>query len=155
EVLSRLSALLERAGDYSEAIRHTTRLVSLDPLRESSYQALMRLHARNNDRSSALRIYHQCMRTLQRELGISPSKATQDLFTQAMKSEQPEHPPAEQVSHAAATLPIVGRTKEWQRLLDCWRRASHGGMHFALIVGEPGIGKSRLADELFQFCCRS
>jgi DNA-binding SARP family transcriptional activator len=153
EVLSRLSALLDRAGDYSEAIRHATRLISLDPMRESSYQTLMRLHARNNDRSSALRVYHQCMRTLQRELGVSPSKATQDLFTQALKSEHPNTPPIE-IPSPAAPLPMVGRTKEWERLLDCWRRASQGGMHFALILGEPGIGKSRLTEELFQFCTR-
>ncbi len=87
DVLSRLSALLGQAGDYSAAIRHATRLVSLDPLRESSYHTLMRLHTQNSDRSSTLRVYHQCMRTLQRELGVSPSQATQDLFTQALKSE--------------------------------------------------------------------
>ncbi len=153
DVLSRLCALLGQAGDYSAAIRHATRLVSLDPLRESSYQTLMRLHTQNNDRSSTLRVYHQCMRTLQRELGVSPSQATQDLFTQALKSEPP---PPELRSHAAsAPLPMVGRTSEWTRLLNCWRHASQGGIHLALILGEPGIGKSRLADELFQFCTSS
>ncbi len=153
DVLSRLSALLGQAGDYSAAIRHATRLVSLDPLRESSYQALMRLHAQNNDRSSALRVYHQCMRTLQRELGVSPSQPTQDLFAQALKSEPP---PAELRPHTtAAPLPMVGRANEWNRLLDSWRGASQGGIHLALILGDPGIGKSRLADELFQFCARS
>jgi DNA-binding SARP family transcriptional activator/predicted ATPase len=155
DVLGRLSALLDRTGDFFGAIRHATRLISLDPLRESSYQALMRLHARNNDRSAVLRVYHQCMRTLQRELGVSPSKATQDLFTQALKAEHVEVAPA-MLSHATASQsPLVGRTREWERLLECWRRASQGGMHFALILGEPGIGKSRLADELFQFCARS
>ena len=74
EVLSRLAALLEIAGDYPAAIRHATRLVALDPLRETYYQLLMRLHARNHDRSSALRVYHQCMRTLKRELGDQPGQ---------------------------------------------------------------------------------
>ena len=153
DVLSRLSALLGQAGDYTAAIWHATRLVSLDPLRESSYQTLMRLHAQNNDRSSALRVYHQCMRTLQRELGVSPSQATQDLFAQALKSETP---PLELQPHTSAPrLPIIGRTSEWNCLLDCWHRASQGRIHLALILGEPGIGKSRLADELFQFCARS
>jgi DNA-binding SARP family transcriptional activator/predicted ATPase len=149
DVLSRLSALLGQAGDYSAAIQYATRLLSLDPLRESPYQTLMLLHVQNNDRSSALRVYHQCMRTLQRELGVSPSQATQDLFTQALKSEPP--PPALRPHIAAAPMPMVGRTSEWNSLLDCWHRASQGGIHLALILGEPGIGKSRLADELFQF----
>ena len=155
EVLGRLAALLEIAGDYPLAIRHATRLVAHDPLRETSYQALMRLHLRNNDRASALRVYHQCMRTLQRELGVSPSKATQDLFTQALKSEQLPSAPAELPLYAQTPLPMIGRKTEWERLLGCWRTAAHSEAHFALILGEPGIGKSRLAEELFQTCLRS
>ncbi|MGB6946175.1 MAG: BTAD domain-containing putative transcriptional regulator [Bryobacteraceae bacterium] len=153
EVLSRLAVLLEMAGEYVAAIRHATRLVALDPLREPSYQTLMRLHARNNDRSSALRVYHQCMRTLQRELGISPSKATQDLFTQALKAEHLPAAPAELPPDATTTpLPMVGRAGEREGLVGCWRRVTQGETHFALILGEPGIGKSRLAEDLFQFC---
>src|SRR5439155_2733385 len=57
-VLSRLAALLEAGGDYPAAIRYAERLISLDPLREPYYQSLIRLHARNQDRSSALRVYH-------------------------------------------------------------------------------------------------
>ncbi len=153
EVLSRLVALLDLAGEYPAAIRHATRLVAMDPLRESSYQLLMRLHVRNHDRSSALRVYHQCMRTLKRDLGITPAKATQDLFTQAMKAEHLPAAAAEPPSSAAAVpLPMVGRTGEWQKLTGCWHVASAGGTRIALISGEPGVGKSRLAEELFRHC---
>ena len=152
-VLSRLTALLEAAGDYPAGIHHATRLVALDPLREAHYQALMRLHVWNHDRSSALRVYHQCMRTLQRELGVSPGKTTQDLFVQTLKSEEVTVAPAELPPYAATKpLPIVGRKAEWERLLGCWQRVTQGEAHCALILGEPGIGKSRLADELFAWC---
>jgi DNA-binding SARP family transcriptional activator len=156
EILGRLVSLTELAGDYPAGIRYATRLVALDPLRESSYQSLMRLHARNRDRSSALRVYHQCMRRLQRELGISPGKATLDLFDQVLKTESlpaaaVELPP----SAATQPLPMIGRKMEWERLLDCWGRASRSAVHFALILGEPGIGKSRLAEQLYQYCARS
>ena len=152
-VLSRLATLLEMARDYPAAIRHTTRLIAADPLRESSYQALMRLHATNDDRSSALRVYHQCMGALKRELGVSPSNATQELFTRILRSRRLSDAPVGMPPSAGATpLPIVGRTAELQGLVDCWRRVKQGEMRLALILGEPGIGKSRLAEELFQYC---
>jgi DNA-binding SARP family transcriptional activator/predicted ATPase len=155
DVLSQLAELLESRSEYSAAIRHAARLLALDPLRESYYEALMRMHLGNHDRSSALRVYHQCMRTLQRELGVSPGKPMQQMLREALKSE--EHPPvsAELPPYAATQpMPMVGRSMEWEQLQDCWRRATEGGTYFAAIMGEPGIGKSRLAEKLFDWCAR-
>jgi DNA-binding SARP family transcriptional activator len=151
-VLSRLAVLLEELGEYPEAIRHADRLVAHDPLPEANYQLLIRLHVRNGDRASALRAYHQCMRVLRRELGVSPGPATRELFDQVLKSEPiadhlKESPPAE-----ALTLPMVGRSEEWERLQECWRVATQSPTHLALILGEPGIGKTRLAEELYTWC---
>ncbi|HTF65720.1 MAG TPA: BTAD domain-containing putative transcriptional regulator, partial [Edaphobacter sp.] len=153
EVLSSLVSLLESVGDYPAGIRHAARLVALDTLREAYYQTLMRLHVRNHDRSSALRVYHQCMRNLQRELGVSPSKATQDIFMLALKSEYLPDARVELPPHAATKpLPMVGRKMEWEHLVGCLRLVTEGKAHFALIVGEPGIGKSRLAEALLDSC---
>ena len=49
---------------------------------------------------------------------------------------------------------MIGRAEESERLLDCWHLATKGQLHFALIMGEPGAGKSRLAEELFELCSR-
>ncbi len=153
EVLGSLAALLENLGEYETAIRYCTRLVSLDPLREAYYQTLIRLHVRNRDRSSALRVYHQCMRNLQRELGVSPGKAIQELFAEAMKCEDSPGAPVEQPPYAT-NLPsqMVGRKAEWESLLGKLRSVAEGRSHLALIMGEPGIGKSRLAEEVFEAC---
>ena len=105
DVLSRLAGLLETLGEYAAGIRHATRLLALDPLRESYYQALMRLHLRNHDRSSALRVYHQCMRNLQRELGVSPSKSMQEMLKEVLKSEELPSAPAELPPYAATKPP--------------------------------------------------
>jgi DNA-binding SARP family transcriptional activator/Cdc6-like AAA superfamily ATPase len=155
DVLSRLAELHEMSANYSVAIQHAARLVALDPLRENACQLLMRLHVASNDRSSALRVYHQCMRTLQRELGVTPSKATQDLFAQALKSEPKQQPPEPQATTPPAPLAMVGRKAEWEGLLQCWRQVARGGIHFALIAGDAGIGKTRLSEELVQHCSRS
>jgi DNA-binding SARP family transcriptional activator len=141
-VLSRLATLLEMAGDYPAAIRHTTRLIAVDPLREPSYQALMRLHATNHDRSSALRVYHQCMRP-QRELGSACARRRRSV-PHILKS---EHLPALVTSLRAATTPYRWWADSGIRAACCWRRVTQGEMQ-----PDPrraGIGKSRLAEGCF------
>jgi class 3 adenylate cyclase len=50
--------------------------------------------------------------------------------------------------HAARGLtPFVGREEELQLLLNRWERTRAGEGQVALIIGEPGIGKSRLVAE--------
>ena len=43
---------------------------------------------------------------------------------------------------------LVGRERELTTLDEAWRRAVAGDRTVALITGEPGIGKTRLLDEL-------
>jgi class 3 adenylate cyclase/tetratricopeptide (TPR) repeat protein len=47
--------------------------------------------------------------------------------------------------HGMRLTSLVGRDQELDLLLDCWRRAKDGGGQVALLSGEPGIGKSRIA----------
>lgn len=54
-------------------------------------------------------------------------------------------------SHAGGALhlaPLVGRTRETAALTDLWHRAAGGGSGALLLMGEPGLGKSRLAQAL-------
>ena len=48
---------------------------------------------------------------------------------------------------ARAPTPLVGREEELDLLRRRWERARSGEGQLALIVGEPGIGKSRLIEE--------
>ena len=43
--------------------------------------------------------------------------------------------------------PLVGRDEEIAMLMRRWERARQGGGQLVLIVGEPGLGKSRLIEE--------
>ena len=46
-----------------------------------------------------------------------------------------------------APTPLVGRGEELDILARRWERARRGDGQFALITGEPGLGKSRLIEE--------
>jgi class 3 adenylate cyclase len=48
---------------------------------------------------------------------------------------------------ARTLTPLVGREEELDHLARLWERAQKGEGQLALVVGEPGIGKSRLVEE--------
>ena len=50
-------------------------------------------------------------------------------------------------SGARQLTPLVGRDDEMAMLMRRWERARQGDGQLVLIVGEPGLGKSRLAEE--------
>lgn len=51
-------------------------------------------------------------------------------------------------SRTSALTPLVGRDADLQRLREDWQRAVAGRGSCVLLAGEPGIGKSRLAQAL-------
>jgi predicted ATPase/DNA-binding SARP family transcriptional activator len=145
--LEQLLHLFEAQADTVTAIRYAQRLLGLDPLSEDLYRRLMHLFALNNDRASALHVYHTCVTTLQREMGVDPDPATRAAYERLMQQEMPTiqtivHQP---LPSTASTL--IGREREWERLHNAWQRANDGGPHFVLVTGEAGVGKSRLSEE--------
>lgn len=151
QVLEELFRLFEEQDNYVTAIRYAQRLLTLDPLREDYTRHLMRLFALHNDRASALRVYHTCVTTLQRELGVSPDPATREVYEWLMLHEMPIHPANAQPMLLAATPTLIGRKKEWEDLQAAWHAASSGEPRFVLVAGEAGVGKSRLAEEFLQW----
>lgn len=80
QALAELTTVLEQQQQYAPAIRYGQRLLRCDPLRESTYQALIRLYGESGDRATAIQLYHRCRQILQEELGIDPSAETQQLY---------------------------------------------------------------------------
>src|SRR5512143_2633197 len=77
ESLERRIRLLDHQPDYRSAIQYGERMLQSDPLREETYQQLIRLHALSGNRTGALRMYQTCLTVLKRELDVKPSLETQ------------------------------------------------------------------------------
>jgi predicted ATPase/transcriptional regulator with XRE-family HTH domain len=75
----------------------------------------------------------------ERELGAEPDAETRQRHEQT------------QVMAASA---LIGREAEWQALMRAWAQASRGQAAMVLLIGEAGIGKTRLAEELAHWADR-
>src|SRR5262249_26852228 len=78
--LDRLVSELAVAGRGSGAIPHAQRRLALDPLHEPAYRSLIRLYAVSGNRAEAVRQYRECVRVLDRELGVRPLPETSELY---------------------------------------------------------------------------
>ncbi len=154
ETLERAATLCAADAEFTQAIRLVERLVFEDPLREAQYRWLMRLHLANGDRAGALHTYFQCSRILQREFGVPPSPPTVAVYEQVVA--ETGQPVLRLTTAGALDPPLVGRSVTWQQLLDVWRRLVMGppAAHCLLVSGEPGIGKTRLVEELVSWAAR-
>ena len=139
--LAELVRLCEGRREYRAAITHAQRLLRQDALNEGTYRTLMRLNALDGDHASVERVYQACHDSLARELGVLPDDATRELHEQIMRT---RIVPLEDALNQPVAL--VGRMNEWQRLLRAWDATAKGRGQCVLIVGEAGIGKTRLAE---------
>jgi DNA-binding SARP family transcriptional activator len=149
--LEQLGAILERQGDYEEAIGYANRLLRGDALHEGAYRQLMRLYDARGDRARALRVYHACAAALERELNVVPSAATRAAYESLLprapaQASQPKH------AERPSSSPLIGRARAWTRLTELWRASERGHAHLLLLTGEAGIGKTRLLEELRSWC---
>lgn len=152
-VLEQLIEKLKEQQDYRLAINFAQQLLRVDTLNELTYCTLMRLHHLSGDRANAIQVYHRCMTMLREELGVDPSPTTRKLYEQLLLEEElpadnPSIQPAVRLPLSPlsqSSQPLVGRDQEWS-LIQKW--AGNAAPQVLLLTGEPGIGKTRLLEEL-------
>ncbi|MBN2390703.1 MAG: AAA family ATPase [Anaerolineae bacterium] len=134
---------------YESAIPYARRWLALDPLHEPVHRCLMQLYAQTGQRAAALHQYHECVRVLEAELGLPPSKETTSLYEHIRA--QPDGQatfllplPTPKHNLPAQTTPFVGRRHE---LAEIEVRLNDPDCHLLTLVGPGGSGKTRLALE--------
>lgn len=147
EALEALAVKAQRDGDHQTAIRLTRREVALDRLDEAAHRRLMMRLAADGDRSGALSEYELLRERLRRELGVVPAAPTRGLADE-LRHSAVEATGTHAVPAALRPFTLVGRNRELRELERAWSLASRASGGVAVITGEPGIGKTRLAVEL-------
>jgi DNA-binding SARP family transcriptional activator len=174
----RLTAVEERAalllslGRASEVAATMEVVVGANPLREASWELLVLAYARAARQADALAALRRVRTTLADELGIDPGPRLRQLETAVLRQEVDE-PPVPAAGTAATGMPtagsrragpltadsqsfgpppesapFVGRQRPLETLHHAVTEAQAGHTALVLVDGEPGVGKTRLLDEL-------
>jgi WD40 repeat protein/DNA-binding SARP family transcriptional activator len=142
------------AGRHRELLGEIEALVTEQPLRERPRAQHMLALYRSGRQAEALADFHAARRALLAELGVEPGPDLSSLHEAILRHDASlELAPAANdlpaVLEAAATTPFVARQDELRRLRERWaavRRRERGTV--VAIVGDQGMGKTRLAAEL-------
>jgi DNA-binding SARP family transcriptional activator len=81
-LLDRLGHTCCEQGDAAACIALCLKMLAVDPCREEAHRRLMRCYYRQGQIHLALRQYHLCVETLERELDVAPMPATTALYHQ-------------------------------------------------------------------------
>lgn len=139
------------AGRTVPAVRYAERALELDPLAESAFGALLRSLALSGERNAALERYTQFAALMRERLAAEPSGPLRALVERIRhdrsRTARPPALPAESVQRRR--VPLVGRDRELAALLETWHEAaSNRQPRTALLLSEPGMGRTRLVEEL-------
>jgi DNA-binding SARP family transcriptional activator len=153
-LFERLSSCQEETGEREQACVTLQRWLALDPLSEEAYRRLMRLHLALGDPSAALQVYATCRTRLSEALQIKPAPETAALAQRirAVQARRPASAPAqaattESRSPPELVAPLTGRATAFRQLVRSFQQVSQGRPQAVLVLGEAGIGKTRLARE--------
>jgi DNA-binding SARP family transcriptional activator len=158
ELCERLSRLEAEEGLIAEAIATARLWARHAPHEEAAHRRLMELLSSVGESERALLAYEGFKNTMGTELGMEPSPPLQELAARLHEEIQ------ERASLGASLArfsegtpttglpsyleaPLVGRQEEFGALVSEYQAASMGQTRAVAILGEAGIGKTRLAEE--------
>jgi DNA-binding SARP family transcriptional activator len=147
--LKSLAQQARTARQFAPAAAYAEAILAIDEFREDAVRLLIAVRHASGDRSGALATFERFARRLRDELQADPMFETLALRDAVLANAALDDSGAIPIP-VAPSRPFFGRVKELDALSKVWLRAARGHGSAVFLAGEPGIGKSRLADELLQ-----
>jgi DNA-binding SARP family transcriptional activator len=143
---TRIDALVQ-VGRNLDAVADLEALVTKWPLRERFRSQQVLALARAGRQADALRAYDRARTQLLDELGIDPGPELEAAYRRVLEQSEDLYAPREPVAVVPApprtqSRGFVGRLGLVDEILEDSRPK------FVIITGEPGVGKTRLAEEV-------
>jgi DNA-binding SARP family transcriptional activator len=160
-------------GEHADAVAELNRLTRLCPLREQLWGLLALALYRSSRQGDALATLRRLRRNLAEELGVDPSPELRRLEESILRQEAALDlsRPAPAVAPASVSRevddggfdeapmpadeerlgvenPLFGREAELSSAVDVLTAVAEGRGRAILLIGEPGIGKTRFAEAL-------
>jgi WD40 repeat protein/DNA-binding SARP family transcriptional activator len=132
------------AGRHREVLPELEALLAQEPLRERLHAQRMLALYRSGRQAEALEAYRLARAMLVEQIGVEPGPDLRRLHEAILRQDPSLDPPGQEPAGA----PLVGRDAELAHLRGLWRRACAGSGASVLVTGPPGIGKTRLVQEL-------
>jgi DNA-binding SARP family transcriptional activator len=162
-------------GRHTELVGDLEALIRLYPFRERLWAQLIVALYRAGRQADALHTYQRLRALLADELGLEPSPPLRQLEAAVLRHDpdlavpagiaapaapDEDRPPsvdrpqelAEPGQLLTRRTPFVGREAERAEFSRLMERTKAGTGALVMVGGEPGVGKSRLAEELRQCC---
>lgn len=155
EALSAATREAAATRQWAEAVRLARRWVAVAPLSAAANTALMEALFMGGQPSVAFDAYAEYRAALAAETGREPERSLAELADRIQAAgTAPYRRAATEEWYAAAPSfqgSLVGRSREWDLLVRAWRKASAGSARVALVEGDAGVGKTRLATDFLSW----
>jgi DNA-binding SARP family transcriptional activator/WD40 repeat protein/energy-coupling factor transporter ATP-binding protein EcfA2 len=138
-------------GRHADLVAELEALVALHPLRERLRGQRMLALYRCGRQAEALEAYREGRRLLIEEVGVEPGPELRGLHEAILGQDASLELEAVDLPReldAGRGPALVGRDREIEWLRERWDRARYGAGALVVVIGERGMGKTRLAAEL-------
>lgn len=147
-LVGRAGGLME-AGDHAAAVQVAERAARLDPDSEPATRTLMEALARSGDPGASAAAFRRFAERVREASGTVPTPSLVGLAERIARGAgrsrtvaAPASPPSRR------RAPLVGRVEAMRALNDVWSTVREPRAAMALLLGDSGLGKTRLLEEI-------